>query len=527
MLPWLVSLVGFSILSAATAAVNAAGLSHLKAAPHHLRTRSSVPADPPVKDGVEFPSYETVYTFDQLIDHTNPSLGTFKQRYYFTYEYYEQGGPIILSTPGEEAMDGLALYVTNQTIAGIIAQATKGAVVFLEHRYFGLSSPYPDLSEESLRFHTLEQAIDDFVYFAKTAVLPMPGGDCVGADTTPWLLFGGSYPGALVNWIMNAHPGVFWAGYSSSGVVETISDYWSYYEPIRQNMPQNCSADIERVIEYVDQTFASGSSSDINALKARFGLSNVTHLDDAAYALSLPFREWQERQPAAGPGDNFTRFCDALEIKDGIAASSDGWGLEHAIRAFGRYMRTVYLPYTCGDDSDIEACVGTYNRTLPRWTDTTVGNWVRSWQWLLCNDLGFWMGGAPSSLPTLVSRLITPAYFNRQCSNYFPKAFPTDTSADPKAQDVNAKYGGWNVTAPRVFFANGKRDPWREATVSSDSLSLASTELNPIAVSDGYHCNDMLVANAIDPTIARVQELAIQYFTQWVNDFQSRSASSA
>jgi hypothetical protein len=49
------------------------------------------------------PPYDTIYYFDQLIDHHNPSLGTFKQRYehiitwqldvrltppryYFTYE---------------------------------------------------------------------------------------------------------------------------------------------------------------------------------------------------------------------------------------------------------------------------------------------------------------------------------------------------------------------------------------------------------------------------------------------------------
>ena len=33
-------------------------------------------------------------TFTQLLDHENPSAGTFKQRYFFTSEYYESGGPI-------------------------------------------------------------------------------------------------------------------------------------------------------------------------------------------------------------------------------------------------------------------------------------------------------------------------------------------------------------------------------------------------------------------------------------------------
>lgn len=43
------------------------------------------------RNGTELPPYSTVYYFDQLIDHTNHSLGTFKQRYWHTYEYYESG----------------------------------------------------------------------------------------------------------------------------------------------------------------------------------------------------------------------------------------------------------------------------------------------------------------------------------------------------------------------------------------------------------------------------------------------------
>lgn len=43
------------------------------------------------RNGTELPPYNTVYYFDQLIDHNDPSLGTFKQRYWHTYEFYEPG----------------------------------------------------------------------------------------------------------------------------------------------------------------------------------------------------------------------------------------------------------------------------------------------------------------------------------------------------------------------------------------------------------------------------------------------------
>ena len=99
-------------------------------------------------------------------------------------------------------LPGFTGYLTNKTINGIIAEALDGATVLLEHRFFGDSNPYPDLSVKSLQVHTIQQAIDDLEYFAKNVHLPMPGGDQVGPDKAPWVLIGGSYPGALTSYAM-------------------------------------------------------------------------------------------------------------------------------------------------------------------------------------------------------------------------------------------------------------------------------------------------------------------------------------
>ncbi|CAE6513011.1 unnamed protein product [Rhizoctonia solani] len=214
--------------------------------------KGRAPSIPPVRvssNGARqaLPPYETIYHFDQLIDHHNPSLGTFKQRYYFTYEYYQSGGPIILNVPGEFGLESFSAYLTNHTLSGQIAQATNGAVVLLEHRYFGKSNPYPDLKESTLKYLSVEQTIEDIEYFGNNVHLPMPGGDQVSTAKAPWVLVGGSYSGALVSWTMVAKPGVFWAGYSSSGVVQAINWFWGYFEPVRQYMPKNCSADVQKV----------------------------------------------------------------------------------------------------------------------------------------------------------------------------------------------------------------------------------------------------------------------------------------
>ena len=49
-------------------------------------------------------------------------------------------------------------------------------------------------------------------------------------------------------------------------------------------MPQNCSADVEAAIAYVDEVMGSGNATAIQALKETFGLGELTHDDDFEWA---------------------------------------------------------------------------------------------------------------------------------------------------------------------------------------------------------------------------------------------------
>lgn len=82
----------------------------------------------------------------------------------------------------------------------MIAQQENGATIILEHRFFGESNPYANLSTASLSLLTIQQSIEDLVYFAENVKLPMPGGDAVSPSHAPWILIGGSYSAALTAW---------------------------------------------------------------------------------------------------------------------------------------------------------------------------------------------------------------------------------------------------------------------------------------------------------------------------------------
>ncbi|KAG2127940.1 serine carboxypeptidase S28-domain-containing protein [Suillus bovinus] len=414
------------------------------------------------------PNISTVYYFDELIDHNNPGLGTFKQRYWMDVEFYES-----------------------------------------EHRFFGYSNPYDNLTSQSLALLTVQQAIDDLVYFATTADLPMPGGDAVKPSQAPWILVGGSYSGALASYTMVNKPGIFWAGYISSGTVQTITDYYDYFTPIREYMPQNCSSDVQKVIAYLDGMYAANDIAGIKTLQEAFGLGSLEHVDDFASALQDNFWDWQGLSPDSGPNTMFYQFCDALEVKDGINAGPDGWGLDNAVNSWGKFWNTTYYEYNC---------LETYNPTDIYWTNITVDNAFRSWSWMVCNQIGFYQVGPPEGQPAIVSRILQPIYDERQCVYMFPEVFAYPPQ--PATAETNAMYAGWNVDVPRLFFANGLRDPWRGGTVSADGLNKPNTTRMPIYMSDGFHTSDMVADNGIvDPTIRVVQEAALRYMKEWLAEW--------
>lgn len=65
---------------------------------------------------------------------------------------------------------------------------------------------------------------------------------------------------------------------------------WQYFMPIQEGMAKNCSADVSRVVDYVDQVSKYGTKAQQKKLQTLFGLGDLEHYDDfAAYVIhSIP-----------------------------------------------------------------------------------------------------------------------------------------------------------------------------------------------------------------------------------------------
>ncbi|OBT49060.1 hypothetical protein VE00_00201 [Pseudogymnoascus sp. WSF 3629] len=60
----------------------------------------------------------------------------------------------------------------NGSFWSVYAREVKAAIVLVEHRYWGESSPYQVLDAEAFRYLTVDQAIADYTRFARTVKVP-------------------------------------------------------------------------------------------------------------------------------------------------------------------------------------------------------------------------------------------------------------------------------------------------------------------------------------------------------------------
>ncbi|KAJ7671591.1 serine carboxypeptidase S28-domain-containing protein [Mycena polygramma] len=463
--------------------------------------------------------------FDQILDHSNPSLGTFQQRYYFYDGYYTEGGPVVLFNAGEEDASLYTGYLHNGTITGAIAYAVGGATIVMEHRYWGASIPFANYSTANMRYFTLENSVQDFAYFAQNVKLPFTNGTkALPPPETAWIVTGGSYPGALAAYVKQTFPDIFYAAYGSSAPVQAISDFYGYFIPVATGAPQNCSADMKAVITHWDSVMAHGTQKQQRDLMAIFGLQNVTHPVDAASALQLAPWSWQDTGPAAGAHQEFFDFCDTLEVKDGVSAGPKGWGLDYALQQWGAWQIQTNTA-SCGDPYAGDECWGTFDPDAAYYHDVDPTNTYRPWMWLICTQLAFWQDGDPTE-PSIVSRLVNPAYWERQCPLWFPAEDGVAVPALAPVNQINAMFDGWNIKEKNMLFVNGQFDPWRSGSVSSQlpfAPRVPSTSQQPILlVETGVHCWDMITSTAqANPKTRVVFNQVVAQMVTWMKQWDA------
>ncbi|OAA59764.1 Peptidase S28 [Niveomyces insectorum RCEF 264] len=490
-----------------------------------------------------------VANFTQYLNHSNPAQGTFQQKYFWHSRYWGGPGyPVILMTPGETPLAPYCGFLSLQALATQFAAAVHGAVVLIEHRYWGDSSPYPVLTTETLQHLTLNNSVADLVHFAQTVQLPFDTNGSSNAPHAPWVLTGGSYSGALTAWTAKLAPDTFWAYHASSAPVQAIYDFWTFFSPIQQGMASNCSSDLADITAYIDGVVETGTAAEIAALKEDFGLASISNEIDFSSALSNGVDLWQESSLTSGY-TGFFQMCDAIEGYgvDGARGRQNATDAKTKTAFAAWWFKHKFLPGWCYDKFSYDewkapasaGCLDSYNLSSPLYTDRAVNNSANvQWYWMLCNEpFAYWQtGSGPQDRPSIATRLMTAAYFQRQCAVYFGPNKTSDTtstsftygSGDGKTvDDVNRRTDGWNFQGKRILWVNGEFDPWRPASVSSPDRPggplVATADAPVVLVRGGKHCEDLAVRH--DAYLQGLQVKEVNQVVQWVNEFYNSTAS--
>ena len=168
--------------------------------------------------------------FKQTLDHfkRGENTETFDQKYFVDDTHYDGSGPVILYINGEAP-----LYSApgGSSFTGYMAQQMKAMIVAVEHRFYGDSHPFSDMSTSSLRYLNSAQALLDLRKFRITYDQQLGPRQ----DGTPhqWVVVGGSYAGSLAAWSRLRFPHLFAAAHASSAPIEAIDTFTRFDIQVR------------------------------------------------------------------------------------------------------------------------------------------------------------------------------------------------------------------------------------------------------------------------------------------------------
>lgn len=423
-----------------------------------------------------------LYFQNQLVDHeTFADVREWPQKYYLNDEYWSAGKPVFLILGGEGPIS--AAYNSDHFMVKDLAQRAGAMMVALEHRYYSANvscMPTQD-TDENLHLLTTEQALADVARFRVFLDATR------GTESSPVILFGGSYSGSLALWGRLKYPTLFQGAWGTSGPVEPKSDFAEYLEVVSTSVGARCSALIGQASEALSALlFTRQGRQQVDSL-----FSTCDPVETSADAITL-----YSSMVGAVSGIvqynndnndyqafNISTMCGMIE-----AASTPLDGLVAVNAAVNRKNGA-----SCTESS--------YSKTVAQLKETGAG---RSWMYQCCTAYGFWQGADGASQP-FNETWLPVAYYTQMCSDVYGDAVPLT----PRNARVAANYGSLGLKVDNVFAPNGLVDPWHELGMDKAPAGYVIGDNSArVLLPHGAHCSDLYPARASDPpslTAARAQ----------------------
>jgi len=430
------------------------------------------------------------YFTQQLLNHFDYADNTtWTQKYYVNATFWTMGNPIFLMLGGEGPLG--ASSVGDHYILGTYAPIYGAMLVSLEHRFYGESIPKNSSSVDNLRLLNAQQALADAVYFRYWFT------DLYKTPNSKWIVFGGSYSGALSAWARNKYPHVFQGSVASSGPVNAVEDFNQYLQVTANSLGTQCSSIIKKGTDSIENLLQTQTGK--QQLQTTFNTCSAIQTDKDATTF---LEDISDAICEVVQYNKDNRGTNALTIDQICQIFIDGQN--DPVTAWA----TVYHKVMGSDCVEVD-----YNVMIKELGPTSAG---RCWTWQTCTEYGYYQTGELTTQP--FSPRINLQYFRDICQDLFgPMRVSPDTSS------LNSQFGALNLkqTASNTFFGDGTIDPWH-------ALAILPTGNNPgqeilplnsaIALINGTaHCADLYAPSSSDlPELTFARQLTMDLITQWL-----------
>ncbi|XP_026393681.1 probable serine protease EDA2 [Papaver somniferum] len=375
--------------------------------------------------------------FNQTLDHFSPiNHIRFQQRYYEFLDYFRApDGPIFLKICGEASCNG----ITNDYL-GVLAKKFGAAIVTLEHRYYGKSSPFNTLSTENLKYLSSKQALFDLAVFREFYQESLNKKLNRSKTDNPWIVFGVSYAGALSAWFRLKFPHLTCGSLASSAVVQAVYNFTDFDKQIGESAGPDCKSALQETTKLVEEKLAS----DKTAVKTFFDAAQLKNDGDFLYFLA-------DAAVTAFQYGNPDILCSPM-----VEAKKTGKNL---LDTYASYVKDYYL-------GTLGVGVQTYDQQYLKRTALSENSGDRLWWFQVCTEVAYFQV-APLN-DSIRSSKVNTRYHLDLCRNVFGEGIYPDVDA------TNIYYGGTKLAGSKIVFTNGSQDPWRHASKQTSSPDMPS-----------------------------------------------------
>ncbi|KAJ8924677.1 hypothetical protein NQ315_000828 [Exocentrus adspersus] len=458
---------------------------------------------PPPKTVVSRAEVST-HQFVQSLDHFDPSnTNLWLQRYYVNAEYFNatQGNVAFLMIAGEgEASVG---WMTGG--AWIETAQKYGALLFeLEHRFYGESHPFSDLSTPNLRYLSSRQALEDTANFI-TAM-----NQEYNLTEPKWILFGGSYAGSLAAWLRQKYPHLVQGAMSASGPLLAQLDFPEYYKVVVADLAshsQECVSVLKTAFDQIEATINNTSNENITSLfNLCDDIQDVTNTESDISTLfegiATIFAYIAQYNKNSGRTVSVDDLCDILVNED---LGTEIYRLAE--------VNKIFYSSSCLDFK--------YQSSVDYLKDTTItpsGN-MRQWIYQTCTEYGWYQ--TSSQEEQVFGTRFPIDFYTKLCEDVYGPEFNATYISD-QIDRLNTHFGGYDIDVKNVVFVHGSFDPWHPMGLTETT----NPESPVIFINGTAHCANMYsISNSDLPQLTEAREEINRLIGVWLGVEQTSGSA--